>query len=184
MKIRLCLATTAAVLLMAAVSFPAQATLIPYTFSPDASMTFTVGTTSDVIHFTGGFTVDTTLGTLQAVSVTASCTGPLCPGPLFNDPTIYTDGFFSFPPSTANININIPTDGFADIAVASTLTIPGTHDLVASNSDGPSAVDQQLATSVSGDVAAIPEPSSLALLTSVLGLFLLTRRAHRPNRAA
>jgi hypothetical protein len=182
MKIQLRLAATAAVLVMAAASLPAKATLITYTFSSDASMTFTETSGSDVIHFSGQFTVDTTQSHLPAVSITVTCSGTNCPTPLI----VSSAGFdVAELDLTAPTSIHIPfsiSDDVATIAFASSLFNPGTIDLAT-----PSSVNGVSPSSVLGDVTTptpAPEPSSLALLAGVLGVFLLTHRAHRPDRTA
>jgi len=186
MKIRLCLATTAAVLLMAAVSFPAQATLIPYTFSPDASMTFTEPSGSDVIHINGSFTLDTTTQKISPVSITLSCTGPDCPSPLHTTPASFSTALLSPDATTIQLPTS-PSGDEAHIAFASSLANAGTIALATTASNGDSEINQTFASAVNGDAAAptpASEPSSLALLAGVLGLFLLTRRSVRPRRPA
>jgi hypothetical protein len=190
------LAIVAGLGLLAAASLPAKATLITYTFSSDASYSFFVppgAPVSDVIHFSGDFTIDTTAAPtapLQSVSVTATCTGPDCPVPLNpTGPNQFNTGSITV---LNGINLSGPHD-HAHLVFQSSLYVSGplpqtiplfsgldflqVHASV--NSGGPYVA--------SGDVIAstpAPEPSSLALLAGVLGVFLLTRRAHRPDRAA
>jgi hypothetical protein len=186
MKIKLCMAATAAALVMAAAAIEANATLIPYTFSSDASMTFAETTGSDVIKISGKFTVDTTAFDLQSVDVSMTCSGPACPAPLAASTTgEFTSG------STGSLHDQIfltnPTDAIL-IAFGGSLDTPATILLATSDSEAQSTnVNGVTATSVAGEVTpAVPEPKlfGLVLLVGVLGYFLLTRwAAHRANRS-
>jgi hypothetical protein len=105
--------------LLVAASLPAKATLITYTFSPDASMTFPEASGSDVIHFSGQFTVDTTQSQLPAVSITATCSGTNCP-----DPLIVSGAGFQLAVLATPTSINIPfspSDDIFTIVFASSL---------------------------------------------------------------
>jgi hypothetical protein len=91
MKPQFPLAILAAVLMMAAKPHPATASLITYDLSSNASATFT----PDVIDLAGSFTFDTTTNAASSASITATCTGPVCPFPQSFTTTDYTEIFTS-----------------------------------------------------------------------------------------
>ena len=176
MKIQLCMVASAAVLLMAAVSFPAKATPITWVLS-NASATFG----PDTVDLSGNFTV--TGSAPSPADITASCSGPTCSTLMTVNPETF-DTIIGGSPAGITLSTTASGDLF-DLGFTTPLdTVIPSNPLVSvviTRSGNHVFADAVFGAAVP---AAIPEPSSLALLTGVLGLFLLTRRAHRPDRAA
>lgn len=179
------LTTIATVFVMAAVSFPAKATLITYMLSSDASATFAEPTFgANVIDLSGKFTIDTTATNhLSSVDITATCTGAHCPDPLHASPVEFKTPGMAANNTSFSIEAIIPISpgGFGeDVFIGFSNTLFGSPPLplitiMEVNINSVDTVSEPTG-SVSPTAAATPEPSSLALLVGVLGL-LFTRRS-------
>jgi len=173
---KFCLPTIATTLLMAAATPQAAATPITYTLLNASANYGLVGT----VNFSGSFTFDLSLpAPLVSVMITATGTGlspPFTQSPETFDAPSHFPSAATFIDAVSSVTSDDLLMGFANTLTNAPDPIANVHIL---NSSGGNQ-----AFSVTGEAVPVsaPEPTSLALLSGALGLFLLRTRTNRRDR--